>query len=332
MRIRVLMLILLLCILFPLQAQHALYLPKPPDTKDTDWLSLSISVDSGLIFGMLYEYVFVDNENDGKYNDTLSRLDWQLIPLVYTGFSLDAELFKSFTIGLGGWVGIPAVVGYMEDRDWGTLALGYTGILESYSHHTNYLYNAFFADINLGYNIVKTDSLVCIPLLGFNYKHFFMSGRDGYQEVPPGSPPNPLSGELITYEQNYYIVYIGVKTFFAPLPWLSIQLFAAYSPIVFGFNVDKHLHPSVRADYIDIPQWGQYVDVNVAAMFRIMNDFAIKLQGEYMYVSQFQGDLYAKLIHTGSNDFVRLSSSKGGASLESLNISLGCIFGISQLF
>jgi outer membrane protease len=332
MRIQTCVLFLTLCVIFPLQAQHAVYLPKPPETQVADWISMSLAVDSGLMCGMLYEYVFIDNENDGKFNDMLSRLDWQLNPLVYVGFSLDAELLNLFTLGLGGWLGIPSVLGYLEDRDWGTPMLGYTGNLEGFSHHTNFLYNAFFADINLGYNLIKTDPLVCIPLLGFNYKHFLMSGRDGYQEVPPGNLPTELSGELITYEQNYYIVYMGIKAFYSPLPWLGIQLFACYSPMVFGFNIDKHLHPSVRADYIDIPLWGQYVNVNLAALFRIMNDFMIKLQGEYMYVSQFQGDIYAKLIYQGSNDFVKITSSKGGASLYSINISLGCVFGISQLF
>ncbi len=314
----------ILFVMFPLCAQHAQFLPKEHKQSTGDWLRWSVSADSGMFFGMLYEYVFIARDSDGQYNDTLSRLDWQLNPLVYCGFSLDAELFHNFTLGLGTWLGLPALLGYMEDRDWDAN----NGDYISFSHHDNFLINAVFVDFNIGYNVINTDSFVLVPLLGFNYKHFRMAGRDGYQEQPPGSVPNTLSGVLITYEQNYYIPYVGVKTFWSPVQLLSLQFFACYSPMVFGFNIDNHLHPSVRADYIDVPLWGNYLSVDIVVYLNLMNDWSLKLHAGYMYITKFKGDIYARLIYLGSNDYVQSSSSRGGASLQLLNVSLGVVFDI----
>jgi outer membrane protease len=318
MRIRVLMLILLLCILFPLQAQHALYLPKPPDTKDTDWLSLSMSVDSGLIFGMLYEYVFVDNENDGKYNDTLSRLDWQLNPLVYTGITIQAEMWKSWIFTAGFWVGIPGPLGRMEDRDWGTESLGYTGNLESYSHHDNILKEAFFADTNFGYSILNNDDLFFAPFIGFNFKHIYMSGRNGEREYPTYYS---WEGEVITYQQNYYIFYVGAQISWTPLSLFTLQLFTCYSPVVFSYNIDVH---NWKATYIDLHIWGQYIHVDAAVSLHISEWINLRLKGNFSYMTAFKGQLYIK--PDGSDTYFLDTSLRGGGSFILGGAEISVIF------
>jgi outer membrane protease len=315
------MFFLALLIVYPLHAQHAVYLPKPAERGSQDWLSLSLSVDSGLMFGMLYEYVFIDNENDGKYNDMLSKLDWQLNPLVYTGVIIQAEMWKKWILGVGFWIGIPGPLGRMEDRDWGTQALGYTGNLEVYSHHDNFLKEAVFADINFGYNVSGDDSLVFSPLIGFNYKHIFMSGRNGEREIPTYYSWEGL--EVITYQQNYYIFYVGAQISWTPMSLLTLQLFTCYSPVVFSFNIDEHVG---SATYIDLPIWGQYIHVDAAVFFHILNEINIRLKGSFSYMPVFKGQLYAKPL--GSDTYVLYISDRGGGSFILGGADMSFIFNL----
>jgi len=318
--------ILFACFLFlaiSLSAQHATYLPGNDYQIDEDWLTLSISLDSGMLFGMLYEYVFLDNESDGKFDDMVSRLDWQLNPLVYTGLTMQAEMWDQLVVGLGFWLGIPGPLGSMEDRDWvdPNYPHPYTGTLGIISFSDNVLKEAVFADINVGYKIFEDDILLIIPLLGFNFKHIYMCGRNGYQESPPGTWDTSWFGqEAITYQQNYYIFYLGIQTVWSPLHFLDLQLFASYSPVVFAFNVDKHLLTSY--DYVDIPVWGHYVYVDAAINFRIINELSVKLHGSFSWIPIFKGDLYAK--DADEDIYILYPSNRGGGSLimGGINISI----------
>jgi outer membrane protease len=298
-----------------LSAQHAAYLPRNNYQIDEDWLTLSISLDSGMFFGMLYEYVFIDRDADGYYNGLYSKLDWQLNPLIYSGFTMQAEMWEQMVIGLGFWLGIPGLLGTMEDRDWDD-----DGDYIKFSHHDNYLMNAIFADINIGYNVIKNDVFVFSPLIGFNYKHILMSGRDGYAQYPPTDPPKPASGDLIHYEQNYYVAYFGFQTSWAPVPLFSMQLFCSYSPMVFGFNIDNHL--SKNMDYIDIPVWGHYVYINAAIFFHIINELSVKLHGSFSWIPVFKGNIYAK--KSSEDTYALYSNGRGGGSLimGGINISI----------
>jgi outer membrane protease len=298
----------ILFVMFPLCAQHADYLPHGKSVITSDWISLMISVDGGVIFGKLFEYVYVANDNDGEFNDVLSRLDWQLNPLVYAGITMQAEMWDNWILGVGAWMGIPAALGRMEDRDWGTDALGYTGNLMSYSHHDNVLKEAVFADINFGYKVTIDDTLVFLPLIGFNYKHIFMSGRNGVKEIP-SIPKITWEGEVITYQQNYYIFYVGAQISWSPLPFLTMQLFAGYSPITFSYNIDYHVND---ATYVDLPVWGQYISVEAGILFHLIDGYSIRLKGNFEYIPSFQGQLFGKPY--GSDEYALYTSNRGGGS------------------
>ncbi|MBN1797107.1 MAG: omptin family outer membrane protease [Spirochaetales bacterium] len=311
-----------------MSAQHATYLPDRAPEINAGWLRLDIAVESGVLFGMLYEYVFIDFESDDKYDDMLSRLDWQLNPLFYAGVTVQAEMWEQLVVGLGFWLGVPLPLGYMEDRDWGNGG-GYTGNLEIFSHHDNMLLNAVFADINAGYNLVKDSTLVFTPLIGFTIKHVLMSGRDGYQEQPPGTLVQTFDEELITYEQNYYICYIGAQVCWTPHPLLSLQLFCCYSPLVFAYNVDRHLHPSVAAEYLDLPEFGHYIHVNPVVFIHILKDVSIKAQGSLTYVPEFKGKIYTRPLSGGS--FLYITDHKGGASMLAWGMNIACVVHLADI-
>src|SRR4030042_6152165 len=85
----------LLCCLFlaaPLFSQHAVQLEswRASPTDEAGKVTapiLSLGLDSGVLFGIIGEWVFVDREADNAYDDVLSWLDWQQKPLFYAGLT-----------------------------------------------------------------------------------------------------------------------------------------------------------------------------------------------------------------------------------------------------
>jgi outer membrane protease len=319
--------LILLLITYSLHAQHALYLPDKNRESESGWLQFAASAETGLLAGMLYEYVFIADDPDGIFNDMLSRLDWQLNPLFYAGVTLQVELWNQLTVDLGFWAGIPALLGSMEDRDWVDPGTGnYTGILGIISFHDNFLTNAFFIDVNVGYKAVDSPCFILTPLIGFNWKHILMSGRNGHQEKPPGTPVGTFDGEVITYEQNYFIYYFGVQATWAPHPLFQLQLFCCYSPLVFGVNIDKHLLRSL--EFVDLPVFGHYFCANPAVCLNITEDLSLRLEGSFNYIPAFQGKIYARPLSGG--DYSLSNDSKGGAGMITWGITLGCVIQLAD--
>jgi len=222
---------------------------------------------------------------------------------------------------LGFWLGIPGPLGYMEDRDWvDPITVVYTGTLGIISFHDNVLRDAVFADINVGYHILKDNILTITPFLGFNFKHIYMSGRDGYQERPPGTLYASFSGEVITYEQNYYIFYLGIQATWSPLLFLDIQLFACYSPLVFSYNVVIHMPDD---EYLDLAAWGHYIYINPAINFRVIENLSLKVHGSFSWVPIFKGASYTKKVY--DDEYILFTNSRGGGSLILGGVNLSII-------
>lgn len=86
------------------------------------------------------------------------------------------------------------------------------------------------------------------PTAGFRFQRFAMTAHDGIQligddiSVPP--PGTPLDGDLITFNQQYYVGYFGGQARWAsrvgnlpPITWTFQGDYGA----AFGYNIDHHL-------------------------------------------------------------------------------------------
>jgi hypothetical protein len=270
-----------------------------------------------MLFGMLNEWVFCDINGNGAYDFTLSRLDWQLDPLCYAGVSLSLEPLPRFFIGFGGWLGIPGTLGFLEDRDWD---LG-TGIYIIFSHHDNVLVSAQFADINLGYSIVYENNFVLNAITGFNFKRFTMSGRNGYQEIPPGTPFATFPGEVINYECNIFIPYFAAEAAWAPLPFLSIDAFISVSPpLTFVYARDNHVGGNY---FVDRPQFGFFITGILNLSLHLGAGFDLRLHNMVMWLPPIKGTTY--VLTPGNDYFTTNPLSRGGSSLiiYGITISIG---------
>ena len=272
-----------------LYAQHAPELesfrfsPEEKTGRETAF-ALSIGPDSGFLFGMLQEWVFIDRDGGNAYDDVLSRLDWQQNPQFYLGVSGSLMPLPRFFIGFGGWMGIPGILGYLEDRDWDAV----TGVYDHFSHHDNLLKNSLFFDLNVGYCFIRSSYVLLNGLLGFNYKQIHMTGENGWREYPPGSPAIPMYGEVIDYELNFFIPYLGVELNYAPAQILSVDVFLSVSPwITFVYDRDDHI---LAGEYFqDLPQWGFHLSGVISLSFHLGGGWNLCLKNTIMWSPPIKG-------------------------------------------
>ena len=71
--------------LFAAFSQHAPGIPLKALDNKTDEFIYDITVDSGVLFGQMHEYVFYDHDSNGSIDYKESQLDWDLMPCIYAG-------------------------------------------------------------------------------------------------------------------------------------------------------------------------------------------------------------------------------------------------------
>ena len=83
------------------------------------------------------------------------------------------------------------------------------------------------------------------PLVGFRFQRFDMTSTNGVQIIPADGPfPPPFDGDLIRFNQQYYIGYAGAQLRQAiqrqGRPLINVTLQADYGATA-GYNIDHHL-------------------------------------------------------------------------------------------
>jgi outer membrane protease len=272
--------------------------------------SFNIAPDFGMMFGMLQEWVFINRDGRTSFDDVYSRLDWQLNPLFYIGAAGSLMPIPRLFFGFGGWLGIPGLLGYEEDRDWDEL----TGVYEVYSYLNNVLSNALFLDFNVGYSLVYQTFLTFNCIIGFNLKQFHMVGQDGWQESPPGTFDQYLVGPAIDYELNYFIPYIAGELAWAPVNWLSFDLFLSVCPFL-TFVYDRDYHILRDLTFQDLPVFGFYIASALSISIYFGSGFSFNIKGNFQWAPPFKGNTYM--------EGYRVVNARGGSSLLLGGISIG---------
>ncbi|MBN1524757.1 MAG: omptin family outer membrane protease [Spirochaetales bacterium] len=301
-------------------AQHAPGIPlkaldhRNPEN-DNSFL-FDLTVDTGMLFGEMQEYVYYDNYNDGNINYMLSRLDWDIMPSVYAGLTASMRIAPRWYMGFGAWFGFPMRSGYMEDRDWDLPNENppFNGELGRISTHDNFIEHTVFADINAGYGVIEEVGMILSLSLGFTYRRFSFSGKNGsFLDYDGVSPPSGTYPEMtvITYEQNWFIAYLGGEFMAALTDILSIRLCVTASPFMsFVFGRDRHI--TNNEEFHDYPQFGFRTSGSAALQVDLLDSVLLSVNGIINYAPSLQGISFDGPI--GSDSFIPSYGINGGAS------------------
>jgi len=283
----------------------------------------------GVIYGQSIELVY-PTFTMGEY---LSELLWDVKPVFYLGLNVDygqqnimdrLGVFVSASVKIG----IPGDSGVMEDRDWASIL---NKNLTNFSSHTNRTNGFYWADILVGMSI-PLKYLYITPFLSGSWMHFSFSGRNGYKKYarkygenayyPINDNPetDSFSGEVIEYEQNWFLLAPGVTIGTNILSSFSFKLSFLISPLIYCEAIDKHL--ITGKTYYDFTSFGLYLEPKINVSYRIkMFDFSLEFA--YRYINS-RGESYEK---PKNSEYVYLSSNDSGTGISIFDIRF--LMGIS---
>jgi outer membrane protease len=249
---------------------------------------------SGVLWGGTREQVFRRAGSD----DLLSRLDWELKPLVYFGAVLGMRSAGRKERGvfqdLGISVGVPMDNGILEDRDWRI-----PGVLTDFSRHPAAILNALLLDYRLGFSLPAGYRSSLKFFLFFSWNHFSWLGRDGYSQYTyplpwtPGFPKDYASfrgKNVIRYTQDWVVPGLGWGMDFSLLKNLDAGVSLLFSPLVFAMDKDEHLlNDAVYRDYL----WGGFF---LEASFSLALSFSpgtrLRVKTASRVISGSRGNIY----------------------------------------
>lgn len=296
----------------------------------TKFFSFSIEPLFGVKIGQVDEYVFWNNCDYA--DDKLSELNWEIKPEYFAGAKLSGEIYNvfmetSFSFGFSG------KTGKMLDSDWQNILFQNQEenlYKTNYSESDNYLLHDFSFDLKLGYNFQfekdKPIQFSVKPFASVQVKNIKFDGKGGtawyganlggcYAEwndwENQSSSSGSLSGKVISYERSNFITWLG---FYAGADFgkhFSASAGFKVSPYLYAESLDNH--HLTYTDYLDkTPGFFKAFGWNLGFAFRINENHAVLLNGEYFLMSMVRGDDYLKAAY--ENVFVKDSSADGGAA------------------
>lgn len=303
---------------------------------ETKFFSFSIEPLFGVKIGQVDEYVFLNNCDYA--DDKLSELNWEIKPEYYVGAKLSGEIYNafmetSFSFGFSG------KTGKMLDSDW--FNVQYSGLEDyqyktTYSESDNYLKKDFSFEIKVGYDFnfpeIKKIKINAKLFADFQYKNIKFDGKNGTQWYPKflgnyypewsdseNVSINYMYGIPISYERWTYITWLGFDANVDFGKHFSASAGFKVSPYLYAESLDNHHLKGV--DYLDkTPGFFEAFGWNLGFAFRINENHAVLLNGEYFLMSMIRGDDYLKASY--ENVFVKDSRADGGAAERYFSFSL----------
>lgn len=217
----------------------------PVDSPDTPW---SVDMRARNYFSSHTSYEF--GNPYPPYQEPLSRLEFP-IDSWWAGVEVKRSFFSRVSVGLEAMRNVSRDVdGQFKDSDWDDEARPWVKTIYSESSlrmDPSYMLRGD-VDLKISDWVGLPSGFDLRPVVGFRWQRFSFVSHDALQVYPsPGdtTPPTPLPGDGIRFEQIYRQAFLGVRTAYE---WenpryvsrlgVRMQLDWAY---VTGDNVDHHL-------------------------------------------------------------------------------------------
>jgi outer membrane protease len=294
--------------------------------------TFSVSPLFGFKYGASEEIVYKSSKSDV----VISKLTWEISPLFYFGGAFDFHLREpmrqmGFFANATVQAGIPAQTGDMTDRDW--LASG--NALSHFSRHSNFTDGAWFLDVKAGMslpvrNIIRLQFFAAISYMGFKW-----TARDGYAQYGDriGStntytPWNSsikktyFSGDVIFYEQNWWIFSPGISAHIPFLEYFEAGLYFQIAPLIYCSDLDKHY---LRNLNFTESMWGGFMlEPKCEIVFSPYDWLGLSLYFSYRFIG---GEVRGSTVVTNtSTDISTKYKNTGGAAYAALDAGLSVIF------
>ncbi len=292
--------------------------------------TLSIGADSGILWGMATELVYV-----GSYR--LSELDYPLQPLVYAGGRIELGAFGGLDATARFAAGIPTMTGSMTDSDY----LNYNGVTTNFSESQGYLERALLLDVRVGWKVEALPFLVFEPFAAFRYLDVKWSAHNGYLQYPPESSPPytpwspsepkvPIYGTVLTYNQVFSIPAAGLRVIGRLSDRLTLDGSVALSPFAFLSDVDEH--PLRYLIFYDSIAGGFYLEPERSLAWEATENLELSVRLSYLSITEPNTGTTVMLDTNPSDATYGVASLLSGQSSGATFVAFGAELGARLKF
>ncbi|WP_147644957.1 omptin family outer membrane protease [Treponema pectinovorum] len=286
--------------------------------------------------GTIGEYVYQKNNSSWE---KLSYLEWEEKNIYPFGLTIFAD-YKNFSTSFYVGSTFKSRCGNMYDSDW----IDFKGFKTTYSINENSLDKYFVVNFSIKYAFQPFKQLKVSPIAQFEYSSIKFNARNGYgwygNEASPKvswdnenavyKPKGTLYG--VDYERRTMAILLGFALDYTLNKRIHFGASYLISPYTYLFNVDSHFKDHAQktgTEYVDV------IDCffkNMKAEISVYYDFTenlslgISAQGNFILLSL--GKNYSRLI--GNSNYNYHSTTQGGASASTFEISFGCKYNFLQ--
>lgn len=277
-------------------------------------------LESGFLSGRLLEQVYLGSH-------TASKLEYDLAPLFFTGFSLRIPLPWGWQLACGYWGALNQYLGEMRNSDYleDDGSGGYTDTRTHYSVQHNSLLKAHFIDCALRFPLLRWHHGALTLAGGYRHQVIKCAGRDGSYQAPGTGGTD--YGVIISYEQLSRIPFLEAALTWRVASTLQVGLVLRGSPLLFVEAVDQHLDADEikREDYDSISgAW--YWAMAVESSLRLQQGLALQVRLFYQQQPLARGDTWS--LNTSSGEYSATVENGSGAGLHAFTCTIALQLGV----
>lgn len=267
------------------------------------------------MLGQIQEYVFLKNISKDPY--MLSRLDWELKPLWYSGAKIETKILEHLVVSAKGKFGYPGKIGNMIDNDW----MNQNNYPKyqwqtDYSKHDNELKSFLEGEVALGWEFHLPYEINIQPFFSYRVQDFSFSGAHGfgyygydllnesnpgkrneYYKITPYWEGHYTNYEdrdpVITYEQLRNFVSIGFCADTYIVPSWHFAFTADYSFWVYVSAMDRHYDKDYKYNQsLDVVSGYCSFDLGVESEYIFSRNHKVGMSVSWQFVPVLIGYTY----------------------------------------
>jgi plasminogen activator len=309
----------------PSQAMNASGAVDPASlTSSGGGFTFSLGASVGRVSGTATELVF-DYPLGSKTK--ISELTWDIKDVTVAGVQASAGLGAKFRLNAGYWSALDEGSGEMIDRDWLYTEESYL-VLTPDDGNWNYesrhpdtsVDEGTMLDLNLTFQALRTGSFSLLGIVGYRTDTWGWSSRGGTyvysdESFRDTSGAFPEGEEIINYEQEYKIPYVGIGANWAS-PAFRLDARLLLSTMVSATDSDYHVLRDTlfEGDF----SGGTFVGFGLDATWTFAPHWFATLGLEYQSISEMTGDVTITEPE-GTSSF----EDGGGVAVDTTMITVG---------
>ena len=242
-----------------------------------------------MMYGQVREHVYIYD----KY--LLSRLDWDVEPLLGLTFGWARKVSAESCLGVSFMIGLPGGSGMIKDYDWadkGDDEYLLNNVWTHYSAHPNNIESAFRINLDYISRLAEGEGRRLDYLLGIMWQHLSFEAQGGFYQYPPRSDPQNLTGLVSSYTTDIVLPVVGLMYSRSPGDAFAMSSLLKFG--IAGFQLAYDQHHLRDIDFFDYYFLIPYIEARQSFALAFGNRNAVEFALFAVWYPKTYGSSYIK--------------------------------------